>query len=127
MGVAALGSGAAQTERLMAEPRRSTEMRCRRKRRELKVRCVCGCDRRESPGNFFLIGHDRKLDAYLENNAKDATKDADKLARVDWCNVPLCFFGGKYADEIRERRTGKDCAGKWELTQEIGRPRCHLD
>ena len=102
----------------MAGAQESTEMRCRRKRRELRVRCVCGCDCKQSPGNFFLIGHDRKLDAYLENNKKDATKNVAELARVDWCNVPLCFFGGKYVDQIKERRAGKDCAGKWELEPE---------
>lgn len=95
-----------------------TEMSCRRKRREWKVRCVCGCG--EKTGNFFAVGHDKRLHSFIE-------RGAPALNCVDWCNVPLCFFGGQYADLIRARRTGKDCSGKWELEQEIGRPTCRLD
>ncbi len=95
-----------------------TQMKCKRKPVPAKVRCVCGC--RGETGNFFASGHDRRLESWIDSGATE-------LTHVDWCNVPLCFFGGKHADLIKSRRPRKGCSGKWKLQPKRKGVVCQLD
>ena len=87
---------------------------CKRKKRspdELKP-CVCGCG--DMSGNFFAPGHDPKLAGLLQRE-KDGTPrktDAGDLEKVLWCSVPLCFFGGGFAKQIKQRHQRAKCANQ---------------
>jgi hypothetical protein len=48
--------------------------------------CWCDCGGKTKPGSYFLQGHDKRADRYLE--AIDGSQSiADKLIR---CSVPGC-------------------------------------
>ncbi len=68
--------------------------------------CVCGC--RVKTGRYFAPGHDMWLSSWLEYD--NGSKTTIPLTRVDWCRLPLTFWGGRFRKKIEEHRAARGCS-----------------